>query len=92
MDVNKTLELTGVTDYEAVVIKQGYEKFINGKGCRYFGGILNKRELRDINRAFNYVDIHSWVSGAIIGAAAVGLYEVYKRSKNKNVEVKSEGA
>ena len=30
MDVNKTLELTGVTDYEAVVIKQGYEKFING--------------------------------------------------------------
>ena len=32
----------------------------------------------------------SWISGAIVGAAAVGFYEVYKRAKKNKTEVKEE--
>ena len=90
MDTNKTLDLTGMSDYEIATIKQGYEYFINGKDFRYFGAILNKKDLKRVNRAFNYTDTRSWISGAIVGAAAVGFYEVYKRSKKKKAEVKEE--
>ena len=86
MDVNKTLDLTGMSDYEIATIKQGYKYFMNGKDIRYFGAILNKKDLKRVNRTFNYVDTRSWISGAIIGAAAVGFYEVYKRAKKNKVK------
>lgn len=90
MDTNKTLDLTGMSDYEIATIKHGYERFMNGKGFRYFGAILNKKDLKSVNRVFNYTDTRSWISGAIVGAAAVGFYEVYKRSKKNKAEVKEE--
>ena len=86
MDANKTLDLTGMSDYEIATIKQGYKYFMNGKDIRYFGAILNKKDLKRVNRTFNYVDTRSWISGAIIGAAAVGFYEVYKRAKKNKVK------
>ena len=61
MDTNKTLDLTGMSDYEIATIKQGYEHFMNGKDFRYFGAILNKKDLKRVNRAFNYTDTRSWI-------------------------------
>ena len=90
MDANKTLDLTGMSDYEIATIKQGYKYFMNGKDIRYFGAILNKKDLKRVNRTFNYVDTRSWINGAIVGAAAVGFYEVYKRSKKNKDEVKED--
>ena len=90
MDANKTLDLTGMSDYEIATIKQVYKYFMNGKDIRYFGAILNKKDLKRVNRTFNYVDTRSWISGAIVGAAAVGFYEVYKRSKKNKDEVKED--
>ena len=86
MDANKTLDLTGMSDYEIATIKQGYKHFMNGKDIRYFGAILNKKDLKRVNRTFNYVDTRSWISGAIVGAAAVSFYEVYKRAKKNKVK------
>ena len=90
MDANKTLDLTGMSDYEIATIKQGYKYFMNGKDIRYFGAILNKKDLKRVNRTFNYVDTRSWISGAIVGAAAVSFYEVYKRAKKNKDEVKED--
>lgn len=90
MDTSKTLDLTGMSDYEIATIKQAYKNYVNGKDFRYFGAILNKKDLKYINRAFDYTDTRSWINGAIVGAAAVGLYEAYKRTKKKKAEVKEE--
>ena len=90
MDATKTLDLTGMSDYEIATIKQGYTYFMNGKDIRYFGAILNKKDLKRVNRTFNYVDTRSWISGAIVGAAAVSFYEVYKRAKKNKDEVKED--
>lgn len=91
MDENRSLELIGANDYEIAAIKGGYERFIDGKGPRYFGAVLNKKDLSILNRAFHYVDTHSLIIGAVVGAAtAVGCYETYKHLKKKKAEVKEE--
>ena len=86
----KVIDMSMLSDESAARIANGWKLFNeNTKIPRYFG-YVDKTELKAMNRAFNYVDTRSWVSGAIIGAGLVLGYGYHqlrkKKAKEKNVE------
>lgn len=65
---------------DAVSVK-AYETFLSATDrLRYFG-YVDKRELKKLCKAFNYTDTRSFIKGGIVTAAAIGLYNLYKKSK-----------
>ena len=65
---------------DAVSVK-AYETFLNaGDRLRYFG-YVDKRELKKLCKAFHYTDARSFVKGGIATAVLIGLYNLYKKTK-----------
>lgn len=67
MNETKKLDLSKLTDLEIDAIKNGFYKFMNGDGIRFFGGISNKAELKEINRIFGYTNKKTFITGIVLG-------------------------
>ena len=65
---------------DAVIVK-AYETFLNaGDRPRYFG-YVDKQDLKKLCKAFHYTDTRSFVKGGIAAAAIIGLYNLYRKTK-----------
>lgn len=82
----KILDMSVLSQADYEKIKTGWEKFNNNNCARYFG-YIDKKDLKNLCRTFNYVDTRSWVAGllfvpVVIGSAYVG-HKIHKFNKNK---------
>lgn len=69
-------------------IVSGFTKFVNNTDrARYFG-YVDKKELKQLCRYLKYTDTRSFVKGGIVTAAAIGLYNLYRKSKETKPEEK----
>lgn len=66
MNETKILDLSNLTDLEIAAIKNGFYKFMNGNGTRYFG-ISNKADLKEVNRIFGYTNKKTLITGIVLG-------------------------
>lgn len=79
MDENMKKLYVSLADDAHIV--SGFTKFVNNTDrLRYFG-YVDKRDLKKLCKTFRYTDARSFVKGGIVTAAAIGLYNLYKKSK-----------
>lgn len=74
-----------------VISVKAYETFLTATDrLRYFG-YVDKKELKDLCRKFNYTDSRSFIKGGITVAAIIGLISLCRKAKeSKLVEEKVE--
>ena len=85
----RILDLSTLSQMDYEKIKVGYEKFNNNTCVRYFG-YIDKKDMKNLCRAMNYVDARSWISGllfvpAVLGSACVG-HKIAKFIEDKRKE------
>ncbi len=82
----KILDLSMCADDEVKIIKGAFEKYINNTQRRYFG-YVDKTDLPDLCKVFEYTDKKSFTKGCIFTAAIVGIgcigVKVCKKAKSK---------
>ena len=69
---NKFLDMSMCSQEEFERVKNGFDKFINNTDRRRFFGYADKKELKKLNRMFNYVDGRSWFAGVMFIPVMVG--------------------
>ena len=88
---NTTLDLTkiGCDESGMKAIERGFDRFcdVNVRGAKFFG-LIEKKDLKDLCRAFNYTDGLSFVKGSMfaIGVGSVSFLvtkKVLERRKKK---------
>ena len=88
---NFTLDLTkiGCDESGMKAIAQGFDRFcdVNVRGAKFFG-LIEKKDLKSLCRAFNYTDGLSFVKGGLVTAFVAGAIvlvskEVKERRKKK---------
>lgn len=84
MDEKKLLDLTVLTEEQFARVKRGWDLHNMSSKLSYFGQI-GKNDLKDINRAFNYLDVRSFKKGvAVTLAGVVVVNAIKKHNKKKN--------
>ena len=72
---NFTLDLTkiGCDESGMEAIERGFDRFcdVNVRGAKFFG-LIEKKDLKDLCRAFNYTDTSSFVKGSFAAAGIIG--------------------
>lgn len=86
MDENKMLDCSKLNTTEVEAVRRGLTKFMESTKARYFG-YVDKRELKNLNRLFNYTDKRSFLKGSAI---TVGAFWVGSKIKKKFKENKAE--
>lgn len=88
---NTTLDLTkiGCDESGMKAIARGFDKFcdVNVRCQKYFG-LVEKKDLKDMCRAFNYTDGVSFLKGSLVTVCVAGAIflvskEVEERRKKK---------
>ena len=88
---NTTLDLTkiGCDESGMKAIARGFDRFcdVNVRGAKFFG-LIEKKDLKDLCRAFNYTDGLSFVKGGLVTAGVAGAIvliskEIKERRKKK---------
>lgn len=88
---NFTLDLTkiGCDESGMKAIARGFDRFcdVNVRGAKFFG-LIEKKDLKDLCRAFNYTDGLSFVKGGLVTAGVAGAIvlvskEIKERRKKK---------
>ena len=88
---NFTLDLTkiGCDESGMKAIERGFDRFcdVNVRGAKFFG-LIEKKDLKDLCRAFNYTDGLSFVKGGLVTACVAGAIvlvskEIKERRKKK---------
>ena len=88
---NFTLDLTkiGCDESGMKAIERGFDRFcdVNVRGAKFFG-LIEKKDLKDLCRAFNYTDELSFVKGGLfailVGSASfLVTKKVLERRKKK---------
>lgn len=76
---DKILDMTLLTDDEFAAVAKGFERFkLNIDGPSYFGQVT-KRNLKTLNRAFNYTDGRSFAKGMLFTSCCVVAAHVLER-------------
>jgi hypothetical protein len=79
MDENMNKVATMLAN-DAISVK-AYETFLNATDrLRYFG-YVDKKELKQLCRRFNYTDGRSFIKGGITALAIIGLIKLYRKAK-----------
>ena len=87
--MKRFLDCSELSMQEFTKVQAGYNDFLNNRYGKYFG-YVDKKILKDLNRAFDYVDGRSWISGALIGGLSVAAYGGDKNQTKEHNEKTSE--
>lgn len=84
MDEKKLLDLSILTEEQFAKVKRGWDAHNLSTKLSYFGQI-DKNSLKEINRAFNYLDMRSFKKGVFVTVAAgMAVNAIKKRNKKKD--------
>ena len=89
MDEKKLLDLSILTEEQFAIVKRGWDIHNTSSKLSHFGQI-DKNSLKEINKAFNYLDMRSFKKGALFTAAAfatVGLIRKNNKKKDQPEQV-----
>ena len=87
--MKRFLDCSELSMQEFTKVQAGYNDFLNNRCDKYFG-YVDKKTLKYLNRAFDYVDGRSWISGTLIGGLSVAAYVWYKNQIKEHNEKTSE--
>jgi len=68
---DKIIDCSSFSDREFENIQRGFKHFMERTHLARYFGYVDKKELKNLNRAFNYTDKRSFVKGGIVAAGVI---------------------